>query len=112
MEVCACLCHVQVSVCVSVCVCMSSVENVCTWFAVYEGKISLGNSNRRRERKATGGAAPPAGSVGIVHDGLNVVSREETRGAVHHPLIPAVVVLLDHVNDGPLLEGQLVLFVP
>lgn len=50
-------------------------------------------------------------SVGIVHDGLYVVSREEARGLVHHAFVPAVVVLLDHVDDGTLLEGELVLFV-
>lgn len=50
-------------------------------------------------------------SVGVVHDGLDVVAGEEARGAVHHALVPAVVVLLDHVDDGALLERKLVLFV-
>lgn len=50
-------------------------------------------------------------SVGVVHDGLDIVAWEEARGAVHHALKPAVVVLLDHVDDGALLEGQLVLLV-
>lgn len=50
-------------------------------------------------------------SVGVVHDGLDVVAGEEARGPVHHALVPAVVVLLDHVDDGALLEGQLVLLV-
>lgn len=55
--------------------------------------------------------AAGGGSVGVVHDGLDVVAWEEARGAVHHALKPAVVVLLDHVDDGALLEGQLVLLV-
>lgn len=50
-------------------------------------------------------------SIGVVHDGFHIVTGEETRGPVHHSLKPAVVVLLDHVDDGALLEGQLVFFV-
>lgn len=50
-------------------------------------------------------------SVGVVHDGLDVVAGEEARGPVHHALVPAVVVLLDHVDDGALLEGKLILLV-
>lgn len=46
-----------------------------------------------------------------MHDGLDVVAREEARGAVHHALVPAVVVLLDHIDDGTLLERELVLLV-
>lgn len=52
-----------------------------------------------------------SGSVSVMHDGLHVVPREEARGAAHHTLVPAVVVLLDDVNDRPLLEGELVFFV-
>lgn len=60
--------------------------------------------------------APPAQwevcSVGIVHDGLDVVPREQARGPVHHAFVPAVVVLLDHVDNGAFLEWKLVVFVP
>lgn len=47
-----------------------------------------------------------------MHDGLHVVAGEESRDAVADPLEPAVVVLLDDVDDGPLDEGQLVVLVP
>lgn len=46
-----------------------------------------------------------------MHDGLDVVSGEEPRGAAHDALEPSVVVLLDDVDDRSFLEGQLVLFV-
>lgn len=62
-------------------------------------------------KKDEGAAAPPGGSVGVVHDGLHVVPGEEAGGAAHHPLEPAVVVLFDDVNDRPLLEGQLIFFI-
>lgn len=57
------------------------------------------------DRSSTGG------SISIVHDGLHVVSREEPRGATHDALKPAVIVLLDDVDDRSFLEGQLVLFI-
>lgn len=50
-------------------------------------------------------------SVGVVHDRLNVVPGEEAGGATHCSFVPAVVVLLDDVDDGALVEGQLVLLV-
>ena len=46
-----------------------------------------------------------------MHDGLDVVPREEAGGATHRSFVPAVVVLLDDVDDGALVEGQLVLLV-
>lgn len=46
-----------------------------------------------------------------MHDGLDVVAGEEARGPVHHALEPAVVVLLDHVDNSALLERKLVFFV-
>lgn len=46
-----------------------------------------------------------------MHDGLDVVSREESRGATHDALEPAIVILLDDVDDRSFLEGQLVLFI-
>lgn len=49
--------------------------------------------------------------VSIVHDGLDIVSREESSDAVADAFEPAVIVLLDYVDDGSLHEGQLVLFV-
>lgn len=58
----------------------------------------------------------PAGdtgaSVGVVHDGLHVVPGEEASGSAHHTLKPAIIILLDDVDDGPFLEGQLILLVP
>lgn len=51
------------------------------------------------------------GSVSVVHDGLYVVSREETGGRVHHSFKPPVLVLLDDVYDRSFLERQLVLLV-
>lgn len=50
-------------------------------------------------------------SVGVVHDGLDVVPGEEAGGRVHHSFKPAVLVLLDDVDDRSLLERQLVLLV-
>ena len=52
-----------------------------------------------------------ASSVGVVHDGLHVVAGEEAGDAAGHALVPAVVVLLDDVDDGALHEGQLVVLV-
>lgn len=49
--------------------------------------------------------------VGVVHDGLHVVSWEKPGDAVADSLKPAVVILLDDVDDGSLHEGQLVLLV-
>lgn len=46
-----------------------------------------------------------------MHDGLDVVPREESRDAVADALEPAVIVLLDDVDDGSFHEGQLVLLV-
>lgn len=46
-----------------------------------------------------------------MHDGLHVVPWEEASGGVHHSLEPAVLVLLDDVDDRSFLERQLVLFV-
>lgn len=51
-------------------------------------------------------------SVGVVHDGLHVVPREEAGGSAHHTLEPAVVIFLDDIDDGAFLERQLVLLVP
>ncbi len=50
-------------------------------------------------------------SVSVVHDGLDVVSGEEAGGGVHHALKPAVLILLDDVNDRSFLERELVLLV-
>lgn len=46
-----------------------------------------------------------------MHDGLNVVSWEESRDAVADAFEPAVVILLNDVDDGSFHEGQLVLLV-
>lgn len=50
-------------------------------------------------------------SVGVVHDGLHVVPGKQTRDAVAHSLEPAVVVLLDDVDDGSFHERQLVVLI-
>lgn len=42
---------------------------------------------------------------------LDIVPGEESGDAIHDALPPAVVVLLQHVDHGALLERQLVLFV-
>lgn len=47
-----------------------------------------------------------------MHDALHVVARKQAGDTVAHAFEPAVVVLLDDVNDGALHEGQLVVFVP
>lgn len=46
-----------------------------------------------------------------MHDALHVVAREESGDSVADALEPAVVVLLDDVDDGALHEGQLVVLV-
>lgn len=53
----------------------------------------------------------PVSSVSVVNDGLDVVAWEEAGDAVTHSLEPAVIVLLDDVDDGTFHEGQLVFFV-
>lgn len=50
-------------------------------------------------------------SVGVVHDGLHVVPGKQTRDAVAHSLEPAVVILLDDVDDGSFHERQLVVLI-
>ena len=48
----------------------------------------------------------------VALDGLlHVVAREKAGDALHHTLPPTVVVLLQDIDDLPLLEGQLVLLV-
>lgn len=49
--------------------------------------------------------------VSIVHDGLNVVSWEESSDAVADPFKPAVIIFLDDVDDGSFHEGQLIFLV-
>lgn len=46
-----------------------------------------------------------------MHDGLYVVSWEESSDAVADPFEPAVIVLLDDVDDGSFHEGQLIFLV-
>jgi hypothetical protein len=45
------------------------------------------------------------------HARFDVIAREESRDPVHDALPPAVVVLLDNVDDGVFLEGELVFLV-
>lgn len=46
-----------------------------------------------------------------MHDALHVVAGEESGDSVANALKPAVVILLDDVDDGALHEGQLVVLV-
>ena len=59
----------------------------------------------------TGAAPTETAELGMLHGLLDIVAREEAGDPLHHPLPPTVVVLLQHVDDLPLLEGQLVLLV-
>lgn len=43
-------------------------------------------------------------SLPVVHDRLHIVTREESSSAIHHTLIPTVVILLDNVDDCTFLE--------
>lgn len=43
--------------------------------------------------------------------GLNVIARKEAGDAIHYAFPPSIVVLLQHVQDGALLEAQLIVFV-
>jgi len=58
----------------------------------------------------TGAAATCAAELGLDRL-LHVVAREEPGDPLHHALPPTVVVLLQHVDDLALLEGQLILLV-
>lgn len=49
--------------------------------------------------------------VSIVHDGLDVVSWEESSDTVTDAFEPAVIIFLDYVDDGSFHEGQLILLV-
>lgn len=50
-------------------------------------------------------------SVGVVHDGLHVVPGKQTRDAAANSLEPAVVILLDDVDDGSFHERQLIVLI-
>ena len=50
-------------------------------------------------------------SVSVVHNGLHVVARKQAGHSVTYSLEPAVIVLLNDVDDGALHEGQLVVFI-
>ncbi len=50
-------------------------------------------------------------SVGVVHDGLHVVSRKQTSEAVANAFKPAVVVLLDDVDNGSFHEAQFIFLI-
>lgn len=43
-------------------------------------------------------------SLPVVHDRFHIVTREESSSAIHHTLIPTVVILLDNVDDCAFLE--------
>lgn len=61
--------------------------------------------DRVRDIVRDGEQLHPGGSVSIVHDGLYIVSREQPCGAAHDALKPAIVVLLNDVDDRSFLEG-------
>lgn len=46
-----------------------------------------------------------------MHDRLHIVPWEEPRHSIHDPLIPAVVIFLDDINNGTFLKRQLIFFV-
>lgn len=46
-----------------------------------------------------------------MHDGFDIIPGEEAGCVVHHTLVPAIVVFLDYVDDGALLERQLIVFI-
>ena len=58
----------------------------------------------------TGAATTGAAKLGL-HGLLDIVAGEETSDPLHHALPPPVVVLLQHIDDLALLEGQLVFLV-
>lgn len=54
---------------------------------------------------------PRASSVGIVHYWFHVIAGEKAGDAVTHSLKPAIIVLLDDIDNGAFHEGQLVIFI-
>lgn len=46
-----------------------------------------------------------------MHDGLDVVAGEQARDSATDSLEPAVIVLLNDVDDGSLHEAQLIVFI-
>lgn len=49
--------------------------------------------------------------VSIVHDGLHVVSWEKPGDAIADSFEPAVIILLDDIDDGSFHKGQLILLI-
>lgn len=49
--------------------------------------------------------------VSIVHDGLHVVSWEKPSDAIADSFEPAVIILLDDIDDGSFHKGQLILLI-
>lgn len=49
--------------------------------------------------------------VSIVHDGLHIVSWEKPGDAIADSFEPAVIILLDDIDDGSFHKGQLILLI-
>ena len=59
----------------------------------------------------TGAASTEPAELGMLDRLLDIVAREQSSDPLHHSLPPTVVILLQYIDDLPLLEGQLVLLV-
>merc|ERR1719192_1814073 len=68
------------------------------------------DSTLSRSAFMTGAATTGAAKLGL-HGLLDIVAGEETGDPLHHALPPSIVVLLQHIDDLALLEGQLILLV-
>lgn len=79
-----------------------------TWFLSF---VSFIHFTEGKAWLFLGGKQPGRASLRIMHDGLDVVPREEPRHSIHNALVPAIVVLLDDINDGSFLKRQLVFLV-
>lgn len=49
--------------------------------------------------------------IGIVHDWFNIIPRKQAGYSIANSFIPAVIVLLYHINDCTLHKRQLIIFV-
>ena len=49
--------------------------------------------------------------IGIVHDWFNIIPRKQASYSITNSFIPAVIILLYHINDCTLHKRQLIVFV-